>query len=111
MQDTNQPPHPANNYYKTAEEIFNDWVNIRTVGNEVAGNIISAMQAYADQQKQQIIQIIEDRIAELKKIDADFCEVRWDMSKPQFERNSYREASNETTARRHELENTLKLIK
>lgn len=33
---------------KTAEEIFNNHVNIRTVGAEVAQNIINAMEEYAD---------------------------------------------------------------
>lgn len=46
----------------------------------------------------------EKRIAELNDADAKFCEMRWDLNRPQLERNLYREASNEVTGRRRELE-------
>lgn len=51
---------------------------------------------------------LEKRIAELKASDAEACAKRWDMNRPEFERNFYREISNEITGRRHELEDALK---
>lgn len=53
---------------------------------------------------------LENRIAELKKADADFCKDRWDMSKPKIERDLYRGFSNEVTFARHELESMLKFL-
>lgn len=53
---------------------------------------------------------LENRIAELIKADAEFCKSRWDMSKPEFERNVYRGFSNETTFARQELERALKFL-
>jgi len=53
---------------------------------------------------------LENRIKELKESDASACDKRWDMSKPEFERKMWREASNEITARRHELEDVLKFL-
>lgn len=53
---------------------------------------------------------LENRIKELKEADARACEKRWDMKRPEFERKVWREASNEITARRHELEDALKFL-
>lgn len=53
---------------------------------------------------------LEIRIKELKEADAKACKNRWDMSKPANERGIWREQSNEITARRHELEATLKFL-
>lgn len=53
---------------------------------------------------------IEDRIAELKKADAEFCNDRWDPTKSRAQRFTAREMSNEVTARRHELEDVIKTI-
>lgn len=47
---------------------------------------------------------IDQRIAHLKSVDAEFCKDRWDMTKPEMERNIYREMSNQVTATRQELE-------
>jgi hypothetical protein len=47
---------------------------------------------------------INQRIAHLKDVDADFCKDRWDMTKPENERGIYREMSNQVTATRQELE-------
>lgn len=47
---------------------------------------------------------INQRIAHLKDVDAEFCKDRWDMSKPENERGIYREMSNQVTATRQELE-------
>jgi hypothetical protein len=47
---------------------------------------------------------INQRIAHLNSVDADFCKDRWDMTKPENERNIYREMSNQVTATRQELE-------
>lgn len=60
--------------------------------------------------KQGWIDVVQKRIAELKKIDSDFCDIRWDMSKPDYVRKLARDMSNETTARRHELEDLLKTM-
>ena len=53
---------------------------------------------------------LENRIKELKESDARACEKRWDMSRPEFERNMWRENSNEITGRRRELEDALKFL-
>ena len=50
---------------------------------------------------------LENRIKELRKADAKFCEMRCDMNRPQLARNLYREASNEVTGRIRELEDAL----
>lgn len=50
------------------------------------------------------------RIADLKKADATFCDDRWDLSKSPLERFAAREASNEVTARRNELESVLRFL-
>jgi hypothetical protein len=47
---------------------------------------------------------INQRIAHLISVDAEFCKDRWDDSKPQMERNIYREMSNQVTATRQELQ-------
>lgn len=47
---------------------------------------------------------IDQRIAQLISADAEFCKDRWDDSKPQMERNIYREMSNQVTATRQELQ-------
>lgn len=59
---------------------------------------------------QKIKQYLEERIQQLRKADTEFCKDRWDMSKPDFERALAREMSNEVTARRHELQEVLKII-
>jgi hypothetical protein len=56
-----------------------------------------------------MITYLESRIKELNEADAKFCESRWDMAKPKFEREYYRQASNEVHARRMELETVLQL--
>lgn len=43
----NQPTIPLSQTNKSAEDVFNNWINIRTVGDEVAANIIEAMKEYA----------------------------------------------------------------
>lgn len=53
---------------------------------------------------------LENRIAELKKADAEFCELRWDMNRPDFERKLYRDQSNEVTFARQELQRALKFL-
>ena len=55
-----------------------------------------------------IEQYLIRRIAELNKADASFCEDRWNMSKPNFERATARECSNQVTMARQELEQVLK---
>lgn len=50
------------------------------------------------------IELLNERIAELNKADADFCKDRWDMTKPAMERNLYREESNKVTFARQELQ-------
>lgn len=52
-----------------------------------------------------------NRIADLKIADAKACDNRWDMSKPKYERDIWRENSNELTGRRHELETALKFYR
>lgn len=47
---------------------------------------------------------IDQRIAHLISVDAEFCKDRWDMTKPEMERNIYREMSNQVTATRQELQ-------
>lgn len=47
---------------------------------------------------------IDQRIAHLISVDAEFCQDRWDMTKPEMERNIYREMSNQVTATRQELQ-------
>ncbi len=59
---------------------------------------------------QKAIGKIEERIKELRNADAEFCKVRWDESKLPLERRVAREASNEVTAMRHELEEQLKFL-
>jgi len=51
---------------------------------------------------------LESRIEELKKADTEACEKRWDKNVPMLARQTYRELSNELTARRRELEDVLK---
>jgi hypothetical protein len=58
-----------------------------------------------------LITHIERRIAELKAANDLFCKDRWDMEKPLELRAYARELSNETTARRHELEDLLRILK
>ena len=53
---------------------------------------------------------IEKRIEELYAADKEFCDKRWDMSKPDFERSVYREQSNAVTLARQELQQILKLL-
>ena len=53
---------------------------------------------------------INQRIAHLKDVDADFCKDRWDITKPQMERNIYREMSNQVTATRQELEMIMRTL-
>jgi len=48
------------------------------------------------------------RIAELNKIDTDACTKRFDNNLPKFEREYWREYSNEVTFARQELERALK---
>lgn len=50
----------------------------------------------------------KQRIKELNAADAKFCEDRWNMELDYHRRNAAREASNECTGRRQELENHLK---
>lgn len=80
-----------------------------------ANDIVDCMEAYAQQEKQrlidEVVKMVEERIPELKRIDAEFCQKRWDMERPEFERKLYREQSNEVTARRHELEQLLTKLK
>ena len=54
--------------------------------------------------------LIQKRIMSLKASDSELCEMRWDMTKSNLERMAARDASNEVTARRHELEDLLKTI-
>jgi hypothetical protein len=51
---------------------------------------------------------LEKRIAELYKADLEFCNDRWDMSKPNIERALAREMSNQVTFARQELQAALK---
>jgi hypothetical protein len=53
---------------------------------------------------------LENRIKDLKEADIVACEKRWDMSKSEFERKLWRGNSNEITARRHELEEVLRIL-
>lgn len=53
---------------------------------------------------------LKKRIEQLKTIDGEFCKDRWDMKKSTNERSLARDMSNETTARRHELEDLLKAL-
>ena len=53
---------------------------------------------------------LENRIKELKEADARFCDHRWDMSKPKFERDEYRNMSNSVTLARQELEKALNFL-
>jgi hypothetical protein len=55
-----------------------------------------------------IIEYLRTRIAELQAADAAFCNKRWDMTKPEFERKLYREQSNQVTFGRQELQQLLK---
>ena len=59
----------------------------------------------------ELIDILENRIKELKHADSEFCKDRWDMSKPEFERNIYREQSNNVTFARQEIETILNKAK
>jgi hypothetical protein len=54
---------------------------------------------------------VQQRINELKNIDADICKIRWNMELPQHVRNHAREQSNEITYARQELERILDLLK
>ena len=51
---------------------------------------------------------LENRIKELRQADAAACEKRWDMTKPECERNIWREQSNMITFARQELERALR---
>lgn len=51
-----------------------------------------------------IIEILNTRIQELRNADSAFCEKRWDMSLSHMERSIYREQSNSVTFARQELE-------
>ena len=66
------------------------------------------MESEKTKQLEAIIKNFEDqinqRIAHLNSVDAEFCKDRWDMTKPEMERNIYREMSNQVTATRQELE-------
>ena len=53
---------------------------------------------------------LENRIKQLKEADVKACEKRWDMNRSINERGIWREASNELTARRRELEDALKFL-
>jgi hypothetical protein len=53
---------------------------------------------------------LNNRIKQLNEADRLFCIDRWNMSKPDFERNLYRELSNQVTMARQELERVLKFI-
>ena len=53
---------------------------------------------------------LENRIKQLKEADAKACDKRWDMTKPKFERDMWRENSNEIHGRRRELEDVLKFL-
>lgn len=53
---------------------------------------------------------LENRIKELKEADAKFCEDRWDMSKPKFQREIGRTYSIAVTQARQELEKVLELL-
>jgi hypothetical protein len=53
---------------------------------------------------------IDQRIVELNQADADLCQDRWDMTKPEMERKIYREFSNQVTATRQELERLKRML-
>lgn len=53
---------------------------------------------------------LKEKIDELNKTDQLFCKVRWDASNSEMERKMARDLSNETTARRRELEELLLFI-
>lgn len=53
---------------------------------------------------------LKNKIDELNKTDQLFCKVRWDTSNSEMERKMARDLSNETTARRRELEELLLFI-
>ena len=59
---------------------------------------------------ERVITYIEKRIQELREADSAACEKRWDMSLLTHERLTFRELSNELTARRQELEGVIKRI-
>lgn len=54
--------------------------------------------------------IIQKRIDKLKEIDARYCKIRWNNSFPELDKKYAREASNEASFARHELERILKAI-
>lgn len=53
---------------------------------------------------------LKQRIKELNEADAAFCEKRWDMGRPSYERGIYREQSNNVTFARQELDMVLKKL-
>lgn len=57
-----------------------------------------------------IVEVIKKRIEHLKASDIELCNMRWDMSRSLIERMAARDASNEITARRHELEDLVQII-
>lgn len=53
---------------------------------------------------------LRERISQLNKADAAFCEKRWNKDIPLIERAIYREQSNSVTMARQELESCLEVL-
>lgn len=63
------------------------------------------------QQRDELMEALNNRIKELREADSKFCNDRWNNKLPQGQRLMAREMSNEVTFARKELESILKLIK